>query len=199
MLCLLLGGCALITGGESPPDTYDLPMTSVGRARGVVPAQLTVRQPVALRSLDTDRILVRDGSGKLAYYPTAAWGDTLPKVVQARLVASLEEAGRFRAIITTGEGLSAEYGLAVEIRAFEVRVQHGSARAVVDFYVKMVDERRNEVVASKQFSAEAPAVKDDAVSGVNALREAFQKVTSDVVRWAGSGRVAERRPVEGNG
>lgn len=199
MLCLLLGGCALITGGEAPPDTYDLPMTSVGRAKGVVAAQLTVRQPVALRSLDTDRILVREGAGRLAYYPTAAWGDRLPNVVQARLAASLEEAGRFRAIITNGEGLSAEYGLAVEIRAFEVRVQPGSTRAVVDFYVKMVDERRNEVVASKQFSAEAPATRDDVLSGVNALREAFQKVTSDVVRWVGSGRVAERRPADGAG
>lgn len=196
MLCLLLGGCALLSGAEPPPDTYDLPMTSVGRSRGPVAAQLSVRQPVALRSLDTDRIQVREGAGRLAYYPTAAWGDRLPRLVQARLVASLADAGRFRAVITNGEGLSAEYGLTVEIRAFEVRVQQGSAHATVDFFVKLVDERRNEVVATRQFSSEAPAAKDDVVSGVNALRQAFQQVTSEVVRWAGSVRVADKRPPE---
>jgi cholesterol transport system auxiliary component len=196
-LCLTLGGCALLSSAEPPLDTYDLPLTSVGRAKGgALAAQLTVRQPAALRSLDTDRIQVRDGAGRLAYYPTAAWGDRLPKLVQARLVASLEDAGRFRAIITNGEGLSADFGLAVDIRAFEVRVQQGSARAVVDFFVKLVDERRNEVVATHQFSAEAPAAKDDAISGVNALRQAFQQVTGEVVRWASSARVAEKLPSE---
>jgi cholesterol transport system auxiliary component len=194
MICLLLGGCALLTSAESP-QTFDLPMTSVGRAKGrAVAAQLAVRQPIALRTLDTDRIQVREGAGRLAYYPTAAWGDRLPRLVQARLVASLEDTGRFRAVITNGEGLSAEYGLAVEIRAFEVRVQQGSARAVVDLFAKLVDERRNEVVATRQFSAEVPAARDSVVSGVNALRQAFQQVTSQIVRWAGSVRVA-RRPV----
>jgi cholesterol transport system auxiliary component len=200
MLCVLLGGCALLTGAEAPPDTYDLPSTPVARSKGgAVGAQLAVRLPGALRSLDTDRVLVREGAGRIAYYPAAAWGDRLPKLVQARLVSSFEDAGRFRAIVTNGEGLSADLGLAVEIRAFEVRVQGGTSHAVVDFYVKMVDERRNEVLASRQFIAEVPTPKDDVVSGVNALRQAFQQVTTEMVRWTSSARMAERRPGEDRG
>lgn len=191
--CLMLGGCAFISGAEGPPDTYDLPVTPVARSKGGgLGSQLSVQMPVAIRSLDTDHIQVRDPAGRIAYYPAAVWGDRLPRLVQARLVASLEDAGRFRAITSGNEGLSADYGLAIEIRSFEVRVQPGSAQAVVDVYAKLVNAQRNESVASRQFTAEVSVGRDDVAAGVAALRQAFQQVTTDVVRWTSSARMADK-------
>ena len=90
----------------------------------------------------------------MAYFSGAAWGDRLPRLFQARLVEALANSGAFRAILTNQDRVSGDLSLAIEIRDFEVEASPGGAEAVVDVYVKLVDEKNNSVVTTKRFHAQ---------------------------------------------
>jgi cholesterol transport system auxiliary component len=178
-------------GGASPPETYDLAAASVAKNGGAAPVFITVATPSTIRPLDSEQILVRDESGKLTYFQGSAWGDRLPRLVRARLVQALTDSGRFRAVGTNEERVAGDVTLSLELRSFNIEVTNGgSARAVVDVVAKLIDERSDRVIASRQFSADAPAAKDDAASGVAALNQAFADMAAQVVAWSANPRSA---------
>lgn len=182
---LVLSGCALggLMGANSAPVTYDLQAPDVARSSGGRGPQISIATPIAVRTIDTDEILVRTEDGRLSYFPGSAWGDRLPKLFQARLVKVFADSGAFRAVVTNQDRISGDISLTVEIRDFQINVSQGRAEAVVDVYVKLVDERNGVVIGTNRFSGQAPAHKDDAGAGVRALNSVFQKVAVDILSW----------------
>jgi cholesterol transport system auxiliary component len=185
----MLGGCTFGLSGGSPPATYDLEAPAVAKVHGVRSVQLTINPPVAVKTIDTEEILVKGANGRVAYFTGVAWGDRLPRLFQARLVEALANSGAFKAILTNQDRVSGDLSLGIEIRDFQVETSAPSAEAVVDVYVKLIDEKNNAVVTTKRFQARAPAAGNDAGSGIQALNSAFQQVASAVVAWV-SRRVA---------
>jgi cholesterol transport system auxiliary component len=179
---IMLGGCAFGLAG-SPPATYDLQALPVERVRGGGSLQLTIYPPVAVKTIDTEEILVKGANGRVAYFSGAAWGDRLPRLFQARLVEALANSGAFRAILTNQDRVSGDLSLAIEIRDFQVESSAGGAEAMVDVYVKLVDEKNNSVVTTKRFHARVPAMGEDPGAGIHALNGAFQQVALAIVSW----------------
>ena len=190
MLCLWLGGCALAgVGGADPLATFNLAapdLTSSKFRRW--PVQVTVSQPTAMRALDTDRILVMSPGGRVAYFEGAAWSDRLTKLVQTRIVEAMQDSKAFRAVLTTSDRVDGEFSLAVEIREFDVEISKNRSESVVTLFVKLIDNVRSEVIATRQFSARSPASSDDPANGVIALQGDFDKVTQELVKWLSSRR-----------
>ena len=58
---IMLGGCAL---AGSPPATYDLQAPLVERVHGGGSVQLTIYPPVAVKTIDTEEILVKGANGQ---------------------------------------------------------------------------------------------------------------------------------------
>ncbi len=182
-VALMLGGCAFGLAGGPPPATYDLEAPAVGKVQGGRPLQLTIYPPVAIKTIDTEEILVKGENGRVAYFSGVAWGDRLPRLFQARLVEAFANSGAFKAILTNQDRVSGDVSLAIEIRDFQVETTAGGAEAVVDLYVKLVDERNNAVITSKRFQARSPAASNDPSAGVHALNGAFQQVALAIVSW----------------
>lgn len=178
---IMLGGCSGFAG--SPPATFDLQAPLVEKVRGASAVQLTIYPPIAIKTIDTDEILVKSANGRVAYYPGAAWGDRLPRLFQARLVEAFANSGAFRAILTNQDRVSGDLSLAIEIRDFEIAAAPGGAEAVIDVYVKLVDEKNNAVVTTRRFHTSVPAASDDPGAGIQALNNAFQQVTLAIVAW----------------
>ena len=136
MLC----GCALggLTGG-SPPATLRFAGSMPSRRRGArTPSQLDDSYPpVAVKTIDTEEILVKSGNGRIAYFSGAAWGDRLPRLFQARLVEALANSGAFRAVLTNQDRVTGDLSLATEIRDFQVETTASGSEAVIDVYVKL--------------------------------------------------------------
>ena len=181
---ILLCGCAFggLLGG-SAPATYDLQAPSIEKFRGTRGAQLMIYPPVAVKTIDTEEILVKSANGRVAYFSGVAWGDRLPRLFQARLVEALANSGAFRAILTNQDRVSGDMSLAIEIRDFEVESLVGGSEAVIDVYVKLVDERNNSVVTTKRFQERSRAASEDVGGGIQALNTAFQKVALEIVSW----------------
>ncbi|MCW5697711.1 MAG: membrane integrity-associated transporter subunit PqiC [Bauldia sp.] len=176
----LLAGCALFSG--SAPPTFNLSAPSdVSSVRGSTQAQILVPESTALEPLNSERILVVTGN-LLSYYPDAQWVDRLPRVIQARIIETLERTGRARAAGRPGQGLSIDYQLLTDIRAFEFRTD-GGLTAVVEIYAQIMDDRNGRVITTETFRATTPVAEDSASAIAASLDAALRQVLLAIANW----------------
>ena len=167
----------LASCSSAPPVTFDLASVdptslSVRHGRG----QIVVNEPIASLPIDSVRIVIRTGPEAVAYLKGAQWADQLPRLVQTRLIATFENAGR-----TVGRpGMIADYSLQTEIRHFEADVARNEA--IVEISSRLVDSR-GRVVASGIFNANSPLIKDDGPSVTAALDHALADAMRKIVAW----------------
>lgn len=180
----LLPGCALVGGSTEPLDTYDLsaPAPSAGGGRATR-RQVLVAEPSALKSLDSENIVIKPTASTIQYLKGAQWADRLPRVVQARLVETLQHSGRVGGVGKPGEGLAIDYQIIVDIRSFEIRLDGGD-RAEVELYVKVLNDRNGVVRAGRLFSAIAPVSGGSNDAFIDALDRAFAIAAKDIVDWS---------------
>jgi len=175
---LALAGCSLFRG--PPPETFDLAGPDSIPRGGSTAAQILIPESSAIRVLDTDRIVVVTGP-KISYFPDAQWPDRLPKLFQARAIEAFEKSKRARAVGRPGEGLSIDYQLLTDVRAFEYRSD--SQTAHIEVSTKIMDDRNGRVVATRLFTADMPVEGEAAKDVVAGLQAALDKVLRDLVRW----------------
>ncbi len=180
-LVLLVSGCSLFRG--PPPETFELSAPdSIPRVTSGTAAQILIPEPSALKTLDSERIVVATGP-KLSYYPGAQWPDRMPKVFQAKAIEAFERSKRARAVGRPGEGLSIDYQLLTTVRAFEYRSNGSDSSAYIEVSVKVMDDRNGRIVAARVFKGEAPVAKDSAEAVAAGVDDALAKVLIDLVRW----------------
>jgi cholesterol transport system auxiliary component len=173
-----LGGCSALVP-QTPNAIYDLTAPGdIEPPRGDL--QILVPEPTAVQALDTDRIAARPSPAEYAYLPGAVWSDTLPSLVQKRLVETLQNSGRVRAAALPGQGFLINYQLVVDIRAFEF---NGDA-ALVELAVKLMDESSGRVLRSRVFRHAVQVAASDNANVVVALDAAMDAVFLEITDWA---------------
>jgi len=178
----MLGGLEGMLGGgkkETPP-TYDLaaPADFPGLERSIG-TQVVIGDVNAVLAFDTQKILTRGAEGTYAPLPDAQWADTLPKLVQAKLVQSFENAHQLQSVSRPIDQLTPEYRLEVSIRAFQLGAD---GKANVELAARLVSDK-GAVKAAKIFTATVEAKGDQPAEAVAALNRAFAQVAADMVRW----------------
>lgn len=181
---LLLPGCAALPGGgPAPLDTYDLTARAADSSGpGRVRTQVLVAEPGALKALDGENVVVRPSAGSIEFLAGAQWADRLPRIIQVRLVEALQATGRLGGVGMPGEGLAIDYQVVTDVRAFEIRLD-GGARAEVELYVKLLNDRNGVVRASRPFRASVPVADTGNDAYVTALDAAFAQASREVVGW----------------
>ena len=149
------------------------------------------REPVGIQPFEADRIIVREPGGALSFLGGGQWADRLPRLIQTRIIQSLENSGRLRSVSRPGDKVVAEYQLISEIRAFDI--QAGTGEAVVDLSLKLVADGTGKVAAARIFTARVPVAKIDAGNSARALDSALVGVLADVVRWGEYGALIASR------
>lgn len=179
---VMLGGC--LGSNVVPPATYDLAAPKVMTLTAPRPAnfQLVVNEPSAIRSLETDRILVRTGA-RVAYYKNAAWTDRLPRLMQARMIEAFQNAGLVSAVGSRSDRLDADVELATQVQAFQIEVNQGKAEAHASLYVKVIDGNNGRMTASRGFESRVSTSSTDVEEMVVSLNQAFDNVLREVVPW----------------
>lgn len=183
----ILAGLERMTGGAPPklPPIFDLTAPRAFPAPGRPPSGLmVVPDPTAVIALDSQKIFVRSGSGEMSPLPDAQWSDNLPKLVQARVVQSFENAKYLQEVARPLEGLAADRQLVIDIRNFELQLGP-SPVADVEFSAKIVAEG-GRITQARIFHATAPAKSADAPAAAAALDQAFDTVVTELVAWTGA-------------
>jgi phospholipid/cholesterol/gamma-HCH transport system substrate-binding protein len=187
----ILEGLERMTGSGAAkatiPTYYDLtaPRTFPPSEKAAK-SQLVVLEPAALVALDTQRIVVPPAVPAADNPDTAQWSDTIPKLLQARIVQSLENSNYLGAVARPVEGLNADYQLAIDLRSFQVTTQvAGGASgpmAQVEFAAKIIGEN-GRIVGSRTFEAAAPVPDPKVPAAAAALDQAFGKAVTDLAVW----------------
>lgn len=185
LLGLALAGCSGAGGllSKGPATAYnlsaakDFPKRTHG-ARG----QLVIAEPSALGPYDSEKILVRPSPGEAATLGDAQWEERLPKLLQARIVQSFENASRLRAVGRPADRIATDFVLITEVRAFEISAADGTA--VVEIAAKIVREGSGRIMAARVIRAVVPAGATQGAGAVEALNEAFGKAARELVLWA---------------
>ena len=186
-VALLAAGCS----SGAAPTTYDL-SAATARSRGSISGQVLVAEPAAVQVLSTQQIIVKDATGSISFLGSGQWADTLPRLVQARLIHTFENSSLIRAVTRPSSGAAGDVQLISEIRSFEV--QTPANEAVVQISAKLVSDN-GRIFNARIFTGRVPVAAVDAPNAARALDTALTGVMLDVVRWV-SGSPMPAKPSE---
>jgi cholesterol transport system auxiliary component len=169
--------CCLAGCGGSQPVAYDLAAATPTLAR-TPRAILRIRQPTVTGDLDSDRILVRGGSGGLAVMAGARWADLLPLLLRSRLTTTFQNAHGLRAVADDAPAAN-DYDVQTDVRAFELDAR--GKQVDVEIRVKLVSAASGRTVASRVFKTEAPVASTEPAAVAAALDRALSEVMVEIV------------------
>lgn len=175
----VLPACSLLGKSEPDRDTFEITVPHTFAARGGTGAQILVKEPNALKAVDSDRIIVKTAPNTITYLAGAQWSDTVPRMMQAKLVEAFENTGATRATAKPGDGLVIDYQLVGDIRRFEVV----DGLAVIEMSIKLLSDRSGRVRDTRIFTATAAATDRRPEGYVRAFDRAFAVFAGDVVNW----------------
>lgn len=184
---VVLNACVGVTNG-SLPDTFTLTQTSSYAAlerKGR--RQLLIAEPAALKTLDSEQIVVRTSDAAVQFLSDAQWNDRLPKILQNKLLTAFENTGQLAGVGLPGEGLAIDHQLLVTIRSFEIIASSRAgtpAEAQVELSVKILNDRNGVVRANRVFDAVQPISGHSNAAYINALNMASGAAVMDIVNWA---------------
>ncbi len=113
----LVGGLEKLAGvgKKETPAVYDLVApTKFPPLAKEIKDQVTVPDPAATLVFDTQNILIWTASGTFSTVENAKWADNLPKLMQAKIVQSFENAQQLRAVSRPLDQLDGEIPVGIE-------------------------------------------------------------------------------------
>ncbi len=179
-----------------PADLYNLtPKSTFSADLPEVDAQIVVEEPLADGGLDSSRIALRPRPTELKYFADSRWTERSPKMVQTLLVESLENSARIVSVGRQSIGLRSDYNLKADLREFQAEYYSGlntTPNVRVRINVKIVQQPRQNIIASRSFEHVVEASGTAMPFVVDAFDEALGKVLKKITEWT-LGTVAEHK------
>jgi phospholipid/cholesterol/gamma-HCH transport system substrate-binding protein len=164
-----------VTANLTAPEAFP-PLAKPGRGQLVVP------EPTGLLMFDTQKILLSPPDSEGPALPGMQWSDSLPKLLQAKIIETFENARSPGAVARPTDGFSPDYQLLIGIRAFQVSTSP-KPEAQVEFSAKILGGA-GKILATRIFRSSVPLEILDPRASVAALDRAFSKAAVDLVVWA---------------
>jgi phospholipid/cholesterol/gamma-HCH transport system substrate-binding protein len=178
----ILAGLERMTGGAGKKGgglVVDLaPPKSLSLIAKVPAGQIAINEPTALGTLDTDKLTLDPAAAPDA--AAASWADALPKLMQARLVQSFENAGMVGSVVR-GDGSTSDYLLQNDLRSFGISTDGGPA-AELELSAKLVNAK-GRVLAGRIFKSKVALASSDPKIAAAALNEAFGRTAQELIGW----------------
>jgi cholesterol transport system auxiliary component len=183
-LTCLIGGCALLGGGRTPPFLFTLTSEAPPAApvRSAAAAEtVTIEVPAISEELRTRRVPVQISPAVVQYVPDMHWVD-LPNRLFQDLVEETVRRTTNRVVLAPGHAaLGSGLVVAGDLRRFGYDAQTGM---VVVQYDATLAIRGGTFVQSRRFEAAFPADGTAATVGP-VLNQAANRVALEVAAWIG--------------
>lgn len=188
LLIASLSACISLIKEPSPITVYSLRSTdnSQNNAWPAVPWSLTITRPISNTFLDSNRITVRPEANILKVYQGANWSDSLPDLVQEKLLETFENSGKIKTVSRQNSGVPAEVALLLDIRQFESVYISGQKKpnVLIQIHAKLLEYPSNRVITSKTFNADIATNSKDIPDVVQAFETGLNTVNQEIVGWA---------------
>ncbi|HWL21030.1 MAG TPA: MlaD family protein [Bradyrhizobium sp.] len=179
----IVAGLEKMTGGGTPAQkiTYDLRAPqNLGPAGRTLKGQLAIPEPTAVAMLETQRMLfspVKD-------YPNFSdflWADSIPKLLQARLIDSFENYDIAHAPLRAADVGQADYQLLIDIRRFRIAAEAEPA-VEIGLSVRLLD-KNGKVIAARLFEDSQKLERIEPPAAADAFSNAFGRIAKEMIGW----------------
>ncbi|MFO1107986.1 MAG: ABC-type transport auxiliary lipoprotein family protein [Bradyrhizobium sp.] len=180
----IVAGLERMTGASTPPPktVYNLQAAAAPAAPGKpLKGQLAIPEPTTVVALDTQRIVFSPANDS-AEFANAQWADTIPRLLQARLLQSFENYDIAHAPLRNADSAEVDYQLLIDIREFQV-VDGPRPEARIALSARLVN-KQGKVMAARIFSASKAVDKVDPPAVVAAFDAAFADIARELIAWA---------------
>jgi len=179
----IVSGLDKMTGGGTPAQkiTYDLSAPqSLGPAGKTIEGQLAIPEPTAVAMLQTQRMLLSPTRDHPAF-ADFVWADSIPKLLQAKLIESFENYDIAHAPLRTLDIGQADFQLLIDVRRF--RITADSEPAVEIGLSGRIVDKNGKVIASRLFEESRKFDKLEPPAAVAAFDDAFGRIARDMIAW----------------
>ena len=179
----IVAGIEKMTGAGTPAQkiTYDLRAPqNLGPAGKAIKGQLAIPEPSAVAMLETQRFLFSPAKD----YPGFAdvlWADSIPKLLQARLIESFENYDIAHAPLRVADIGQTDFQLLIDVRRFRIATD-SEPTAEIGLSARIVD-KNGKVIASRLFEDGERFDKVEPAAAVAAFNDAFGRMAKDMVGW----------------
>jgi phospholipid/cholesterol/gamma-HCH transport system substrate-binding protein len=179
----IVAGLEKMTGGGTPAQkiTYDLRAPqNLGPAGRTLKGQLAIPEPTAVAMLETQRMLfspVKD-------YPNFSdflWADSIPKLLQARLIDSFENYDIAHAPLRAADVGQTDYQLLIDIRRFRITAEVEPA-VEIGLSVRLLD-KNGKVIAARLFEDSQKLDRIEPPAAADAFSNAFGRIAKEMIGW----------------
>jgi phospholipid/cholesterol/gamma-HCH transport system substrate-binding protein len=109
------------------------------------------------------------------------WSDTIPRLLQARLIDSFENYDIAHAPLRGTDVGQSDLQLVVDVRKFRIAMEAGPS-AEIGLSAKIVD-KNGKVVASRLFEESSKPGKLEPAAAVAAFDDAFARMARKIIAW----------------
>jgi phospholipid/cholesterol/gamma-HCH transport system substrate-binding protein len=171
----------MTAGGKGSGVFYSLNAVPAPANPAPLGKQVAVADPSALMAYDSEKVLSQGQAGQVEPINGLKWADTVPKLMQAKIVQSFENAGALGEVNRPIEGSMPDFQLLTEIRRFQV-VQGPQPVAEAEISAKLVGNDGH-IVGARVFSAKEPVQSKEDAEAARALSTAFSGIVSNLIGW----------------
>jgi len=180
----ILAGLERMTGGGVKSGrklVYDLhPATAFDGVARSLDSVFVVADPTAITRLQTQRFLFSPDQ-EVSGFDNAQWGDSLPTLVQARLIQSFENFDIAHAPLRADSGAEGLPRLLIDLRQFEI-VSTPSPQAVISLSVRFVDETGH-LKRARVFEGAIPIDTISPADAAAAFDKVFGGLQRQLIAW----------------
>jgi phospholipid/cholesterol/gamma-HCH transport system substrate-binding protein len=180
----IVSGLERMTGSGAAPakkTTYNL-LAAQGFAAPAktLKGQLALPEPTAVVMLQTQRFLFSP-AGDFPGFDDAQWADSIPKLLQSKLLESFENYDVAHAPLRSMDSVTADDQIAIDIRRFQIATDK-EPTADIALSARILD-KDGKVVASKLFQQGQKLDTVDPSGAVTAFNAAFGRIAREMIAW----------------
>ena len=179
----IVAGLERMTGATTPPPkiTYDLRAArDLGSPGKTLKGQLAIPEPSAVTMLQTQRFLFSPAS-EVPGFADAMWADSIPRLLQARLIESFENYDIAHAPLRAADVGQTDFQLLIDVRHFRVATE-ATPVAEIGLSARILD-KDGKIVASRLFEETEKFEGLDPPAAVAAFDKAFARLAKGVIAW----------------
>lgn len=185
----IVSGLEKMTGATATPRkiVYDLRAIDAFQAPKVsLEPGLAIAEPTATARLQTQRFLFASEEEPHEEFDNAQWSDSLPALVQAKLLQSFENYDIAHAPVRADPATPAGARLVTDLRKFAIAIEP-HAKATIALSAKIINEA-GQVKAARIFETSAPLDGLTPAEAVSAFDRAFAELGRNLIAWTASVR-----------
>lgn len=189
-LLAALSGCGTLSALNDvsvPLEVYELraPETIASGNLRQLPVDVVIELPTTSGALSTDRIMIRPNTLQAQYLPDVRWGDATPVMVQTLMLRAVESTGTLRYVGRQPLASHGDFAVVTELVDFQAELSEDGQTATsnLKIIVRVVREADASIIASKTFTATAPATTTQNEAIVTAFDTAATTLVTDFAQW----------------